>query len=62
MARFFIDRPIFAWVIALFIIVLGAKVVKPVPWQPKSAAAPAGQAPAAPKSEASTPPASAASN
>ncbi|MCD6078679.1 MAG: hypothetical protein K0R89_2617, partial [Ramlibacter sp.] len=24
MAKFFIDRPIFAWVIALFIIVLGS--------------------------------------
>ena len=27
MARFFIDRPIFAWVIALFIIVMGANGV-----------------------------------
>jgi len=47
-------------------LMLGAKVVKPVPWQPKSAVAPAGQAPAAPKSGAfATPasaPASAASN
>ena len=40
-------------------LMLGAKVVKPVPWQPKSAVAPAGQAPAAPKSGASASPASA---
>ena len=30
-SRFFIDRPIFAWVIALFIVVLGAAAItKPV--------------------------------
>lgn len=40
-------------------LMLGAKVVKPVPWQPKSAAAPAGQAPAATKTEATKAPASA---
>ena len=28
-SRFFIDRPIFAWVIALFILVLGAAAVGP---------------------------------
>ncbi|MFT3778265.1 MAG: efflux RND transporter periplasmic adaptor subunit [Ottowia sp.] len=47
-------------------LMLGAKVVKPVPWQPKQAPAQAGQAPSAPESGASvTPaaaPASAASN
>ena len=31
MARFFIDRPIFAWVIALFIVVLGGVAVKKLP-------------------------------
>ena len=31
MYRFFIDRPIFAWVIALFILVLGAVAVKKLP-------------------------------
>ncbi|MEW6369363.1 MAG: efflux RND transporter permease subunit [Pseudomonadota bacterium] len=31
MARFFIDRPIFAWVIALFIMVLGGVAVKTLP-------------------------------
>ncbi len=31
MARFFIDRPIFAWVIALFILVLGAVAVRQLP-------------------------------
>ncbi|MES2423206.1 MAG: efflux RND transporter permease subunit [Pseudomonadota bacterium] len=31
MARFFIDRPIFAWVIALFIIVLGSVAIKQLP-------------------------------
>ena len=31
MARFFIDRPIFAWVIALFIIVLGSLAVTTLP-------------------------------
>ncbi len=31
MARFFIDRPIFAWVIALFIMVLGAVAVTQLP-------------------------------
>jgi multidrug efflux pump len=31
MAKFFIDRPIFAWVIALFIIVLGAVAIKQLP-------------------------------
>src|SRR5688572_15784921 len=31
MAQFFIDRPIFAWVIALFIIVLGGVAVKQLP-------------------------------
>src|SRR5205085_10408231 len=31
MAKFFIDRPIFAWVIALFIIVLGAVAVTQLP-------------------------------
>ena len=30
MAKFFIDRPIFAWVIALFVIVLGAVSITPV--------------------------------
>ena len=34
---------------------LGAKVVKPVPWTPNPAAAPAGQAPAAPASGAAAP-------
>ncbi len=31
MAQFFIDRPIFAWVIALFIVVLGSVAVKQLP-------------------------------
>ena len=31
MARFFIDRPIFAWVIALFIVVLGAVSITQLP-------------------------------
>src|SRR6476646_490588 len=31
MAQFFIDRPIFAWVIALFIVVLGGAAVKNLP-------------------------------
>lgn len=31
MAKFFIDRPIFAWVIALFIIVLGAVAIRQLP-------------------------------
>jgi multidrug efflux pump len=31
MARFFIDRPIFAWVIALFIMVMGAVAIKALP-------------------------------
>jgi multidrug efflux pump len=31
MARFFIDRPIFAWVIALFIMVLGVVAIKTLP-------------------------------
>ena len=31
MARFFIDRPIFAWVIALFILVFGAVAVTQLP-------------------------------
>ena len=31
MARFFIDRPIFAWVIALFILVLGAVAIRQLP-------------------------------
>ncbi|MEO8203271.1 MAG: efflux RND transporter permease subunit, partial [Betaproteobacteria bacterium] len=31
MANFFIDRPIFAWVIALFILVLGGVAVKLLP-------------------------------
>jgi multidrug efflux pump len=31
MAKFFIDRPIFAWVIALFIIVLGSVAIKQLP-------------------------------
>ncbi|HSW25178.1 MAG TPA: efflux RND transporter permease subunit, partial [Burkholderiaceae bacterium] len=31
MARFFIDRPIFAWVIALFILVMGGVSVKLLP-------------------------------
>jgi len=31
MARFFIDRPIFAWVIALFILVMGSVSVKLLP-------------------------------
>jgi len=31
MARFFIDRPIFAWVIALFIMVLGGIAIKQLP-------------------------------
>ena len=31
MARFFIDRPIFAWVIALFIMVLGGVAITQLP-------------------------------
>ncbi|MBC7955402.1 MAG: efflux RND transporter permease subunit, partial [Cytophagales bacterium] len=31
MAQFFIDRPIFAWVIALFIVVLGGVAIKQLP-------------------------------
>ncbi|MDB5846147.1 MAG: transporter, hydrophobe/amphiphile efflux family, partial [Polaromonas sp.] len=31
MAKFFIDRPIFAWVIALFILVLGTVAVTQLP-------------------------------
>ncbi|KQT13476.1 efflux RND transporter permease subunit [Ramlibacter sp. Leaf400] len=31
MAKFFIDRPIFAWVIALFVIVLGAVAIRQLP-------------------------------
>ena len=31
MAKFFIDRPIFAWVIALFVIVLGVVSIKQLP-------------------------------
>ena len=31
MARFFIDRPIFAWVIALFLLVAGAVAIKLLP-------------------------------
>jgi multidrug efflux pump len=31
MAKFFIDRPIFAWVIALFIIVLGGVSITQLP-------------------------------
>ena len=31
MAQFFIDRPIFAWVIALFILVLGAVSITQLP-------------------------------
>ena len=31
MAQFFIDRPIFAWVIALFILVLGGVAIKQLP-------------------------------
>ena len=30
-SRFFIDRPIFAWVIALFIVVLGAAAITKLP-------------------------------
>jgi multidrug efflux pump len=31
MAKFFIDRPIFAWVIALFIMVLGGVAITQLP-------------------------------
>ena len=31
MAQFFIDRPIFAWVIALFILVLGGVAIRQLP-------------------------------
>src|SRR6185503_16551585 len=31
MAQFFIDRPIFAWVIALFILVFGGVAIKQLP-------------------------------
>ena len=41
-------------------LMLGAKVVKPVPWQPKQAEVRAGQAPAATNSAASAAPAAAA--
>ena len=40
MARFFIDRPIFAWVIALFIIVLGATSITRLPVAQYPAVAP----------------------
>ncbi|MDR2153451.1 MAG: efflux RND transporter periplasmic adaptor subunit [Burkholderiaceae bacterium] len=43
-------------------LMMGAKVVKPVPWQPASAAASAPQAAQAPASDAASAPASAASN
>ena len=31
MARFFIDRPVFAWVIALFVLVFGGVAIKVLP-------------------------------
>jgi multidrug efflux pump len=31
MAKFFIDRPVFAWVIALFVLVLGSVAVVKLP-------------------------------
>ena len=31
MAQFFVDRPIFAWVIALFILVMGGVAIKQLP-------------------------------
>ncbi len=31
MSKFFIDRPVFAWVIALFLIVLGAVAIRQLP-------------------------------
>ena len=34
MAKFFIDRPIFAWVIALFIIVMGSVAIRQLPIAP----------------------------
>src|SRR6266496_1835469 len=37
MAKFFIDRPVFAWVIALFILVLGAVAKLPVAQYPSVA-------------------------
>ena len=40
MARFFIDRPIFAWVIALFIMVMGAVAVTQLPIAQYPAVAP----------------------
>jgi hypothetical protein len=33
MAKFFIDRPIFAWVIALFIMVMGASPSRSCRWR-----------------------------
>ncbi|MGZ8295441.1 MAG: efflux RND transporter permease subunit, partial [Telluria sp.] len=40
MARFFIDRPIFAWVIALFIMVIGAVAITQLPIAQYPAVAP----------------------
>ena len=40
MARFFIDRPIFAWVIALFIMVVGAVAITQLPIAQYPAVAP----------------------
>ncbi len=40
MAKFFIDRPIFAWVIALFIMVLGAGSITKLPIAQYPAVAP----------------------
>ena len=40
MAKFFIDRPIFAWVIALFIIVMGAVSITQLPIAQYPAVAP----------------------
>src|SRR3954465_6559166 len=40
MARFFIDRPIFAWVIALFIMVMGAVAITQLPIAQYPAVAP----------------------
>ncbi|UUX97084.1 efflux RND transporter permease subunit [Aquabacterium sp. J223] len=42
MARFFIDRPIFAWVIALFILVLGAVAIRLLPVSQYPTVAPPG--------------------
>ena len=48
-SRFFIDRPIFAWVIALFIVVIGAAAITRLPVaQYPSVAPPAIVAPPAP--------------